>query len=90
MELIETEKWIILVPRINENIIKKKILILDDFCITGNSLKKIKKYFTDKKILKIKTASLFVSDVCLKNENCPDYFVSQESINLKTPFDKIR
>ena len=76
MDLIETEKWIILVPKINENIIKKKILILDDFCITGNSLKKIKKYFTDQKVL--------------KNENCPDYFVSQKSINLKTPFDKIR
>lgn len=90
MEILETGKWLIFLPKINETIIKKKILILDDFCITGNSLCQIKKYFEKNNIKKIKTASLFVSDVCIKNGNCPDYFVSQKSINLKTPFDKIR
>lgn len=90
MEILETDKWLIFLPKINETIAKKKILILNDFCITGNSLNQIKKYFRNNKAEKIKTASLFISDVCLKTGNCPDYFVSQKSVDLKTPFDKIR
>lgn len=88
MDRIETEKWILFVPKITIYMKNLNILVLDDFAISGKSLALIKGHF--KSCKSIKTATLYITDVVDHGKIKPDYYISEKSLRIKTPYDKIR
>jgi Predicted phosphoribosyltransferases len=75
-ERLETNKWQILVPEAMLNLTDKKILVVDDFAMSGDFIISLKHLLINKgfKNENIKTATIAVTKVAKANKKCPDYY----------------
>lgn len=78
--IVETGKYKHLIPRYLLNLLKenknRKILIIDDFTMTGDSIEKIKELMEKEKIPSdnIKTAAIVATYVSYEGKGLPDFY----------------
>ncbi|MBC6611683.1 hypothetical protein H8B15_12160 [Hymenobacter sp. BT507] len=92
-ERIETNKWEILIPEAMLRLTDKKILIVDDFAMSGDFILLLKQLLIDKGYKKeyIKTATIAVTKVAKANKKCPDYcWIETNDNSFYFPWGKAR
>jgi hypoxanthine phosphoribosyltransferase len=74
--IIESKKWHTYIPEELKNHKHKKILIIDDIVLSGDTLEKIKTMLLEFgfKSENIRSASLFCTDIAIESAKCPDHF----------------
>lgn len=75
-EVVSTSKWNIYIP---ESLFKendKRLLILDDFTMSGDSVTQLVDFFIEKGFSpeKVKTASLICTNTAIDGGKAPDYY----------------
>jgi hypoxanthine phosphoribosyltransferase len=74
-EVIETNKWQVLIPKSLFKLSDKKILIVDDFAMSGDFLQNLKKILLVNGFQNpnIKTATIAATTVAIQNGKGPDF-----------------
>ncbi len=75
-EVIETERWQLFIPKLLFTQKDKKMLIVDDFALTGDFLQILKKQLAERGFIKdrIRTATIATTTVAIISKNGPDYY----------------
>ncbi|MBE0670104.1 MAG: hypothetical protein IH588_05920 [Anaerolineales bacterium] len=91
--LIETSKWFMHVPESTLDWKDKKMLIVDDFAMSGDFLAKAKDFFISHGFREenIKTLCIVTTKVAIKNHKSPDYYWMETlDDNFYFPWGKAR
>ena len=90
---IETSKWFVLIPKILISQKKQKILIVDDYTMSGDFLQIITNLLVDNGIDKknIKSMTIATTKVAIENHKEPDYFwMTTSDSNFYFPWGKAK
>ncbi len=92
-ELIETSKWYVLFPKLPMCQKGKKILILDDYVMSGDFLKSTKKMLIDFGLDEnnIKSMAVTTTKIAIESHKAPDYYwMTTFDSNFYFPWGKAR
>jgi hypoxanthine phosphoribosyltransferase len=92
-EMIETSKWFILIPKLIMSQKNKKILIVDDYAMSGDFLQNVIKLVTNEGINKknVKSMTIATTKVAIENHKEPDYYwMTTHDSNFYFPWGKAK
>lgn len=90
---IQTGKWMLYIPKSLMEFSDKKLLIVDDFAMSGDTLASVKQVLVENGFdeNKIKTVSLVTTKVAIQNSKASDYFwKAAEDDDFYFPWGKAR
>lgn len=90
-EYIETNKWYVAIPKNLLDQSEKKILIVDDFVMSGDFLDRLKKLLLNAgfKANNIKSMSVVTTSIAVGNLKAPDYYwFETPDLNFYFPWGK--
>lgn len=90
---VSTQKWNVYIPKEILEFTDKKLLIIDDFAMSGDFLEKIKKLLISNGYSSnnIKTFCITTTNVAISNKKAPDfYWMITENDNFYFPWGKAK
>ncbi|MBG1265239.1 hypothetical protein [Nostoc sp. WHI] len=91
--LIETNKWNVYIPKSIFRYDNRKVLIVDDFAISGDFLYNLKQLLLSQGFLpqNVKSACILTTKLAVKNHKAPDYYWRQvDRIDVYFPWGRAR